>query len=143
MDTEQYPAQVFWSSEDQAFIAVAVDLPGSSAAGSTQAEALAELQIVIEGWVEAQTAVGNPVPSPSRPVAPSECNGKVLLRLPKWLHASLIKGAKIEGVSLNSHIMAMLAAAVGAKSSGHSTNAQGPLTFSGSPPQQTRAAQGF
>jgi antitoxin HicB len=134
MDTEHYPAQVFWSVEDQAFIAVAVDLPGSSALGSTQAEALSELQIVIEGWIEAQNAVGNPIPNPSRPAAPSECNGKLLLRLPRWLHASLVKGAKIEGVSLNSHIMAMLAAAVGAKSS-----ATGPVAVSGSAPQQTRS----
>jgi predicted RNase H-like HicB family nuclease len=132
MDTEHYPAQVFWSAEDQAFIAVAVDLPGSSAVGSTQAEALSELQIVIDGWIEAQNAVGNPIPSPSRPAAPSECNGKVLLRLPRWLHVSLVKGAKAEGVSLNSHIMAMLAAAVGAKCAGH-------VAVSGSAPQQSRS----
>lgn len=116
MDTERYPVQVFWSAEDQAFIAIAPDLPGSSAVGSTQAEAIAELQTAIEGWIEAQEAVGNPIPAPSEPPAPSEFNGKMLLRLPRWLHASLAKGAKAEGVSLNSHVMALLAAATGAKS---------------------------
>ena len=121
MQTELYPMQVFWSVDDQAFIAIAPDLPGSSAAGTTQVEALAELQIVIEGWIEAQTAVGNPIPPPSTLPVPPECNGKVLLRLPKWLHLSLLKGAKNEGVSLNSHVMALLAAAVGVKAAVSST----------------------
>lgn len=135
MDTEHYPAQVFWSADDQAFIAVAPDLPGSSAAGSTQVEALSELQIVIEGWIEAQRAVGNPIPPPSAPPAVSDCNGKVLLRLPRWLHANLIKGAKAEGVSLNSHVMALLAAAVGVKAPGAS-----PVAVSGTQRARSRIA---
>lgn len=117
MKTELYPARVFWSAEDQAFIAIAPDLPGSSAVGDTQAEALSELQTVIEGWIEAQQAMGNPVPAPSPPPLEPACSGKVLLRLPKWLHASLVSGAQGEGVSLNSHLIALLAAAVGARSS--------------------------
>jgi predicted RNase H-like HicB family nuclease len=64
--TQQYPAQVFWSDDDNAFIAVAPDLPGCSAVGDTQQEAIAELQDAIESWIEAQRAVGNPIPAPSR-----------------------------------------------------------------------------
>ena len=134
MDSEHYPAQIFWSADDEAYIAIAPDLPGSSAARSTQAEALAELQIVIEGWIEAQRAVGNPIPPPSAPPAVSDCNGKVLLRLPRWLHASLIKGAKSEGVSLNSHVMALLAAAVGVKAP-----SAAPVVVSKGEPQQPRS----
>lgn len=122
MATDRYPVHVFWSAEDQAFVAIAPDLPGSSAIGATQAEALAELETVIDGWIEAQNAVGNPIPPPSSHSKPQECSGRLLLRVPKWLHANLVKGARAEGVSLNSHIMAMLALSVGAKSAGTSAS---------------------
>ena len=38
-DTSRYPAYIFWSVEDEGFIAIAPDLPGCSAFGGTQAEA--------------------------------------------------------------------------------------------------------
>jgi predicted RNase H-like HicB family nuclease len=63
----RYPAQVFWSDEDEGFIAIALDLPGCSAFGETQQEALQELQTAIEAWIESAEAAGNPVPEPSRP----------------------------------------------------------------------------
>jgi predicted RNase H-like HicB family nuclease len=66
-DANRYPANVFWSEEDEGFIAVASDLPGCSAFGETQHEALAELQSAIVAWIEAARAAGNPIPDPSRP----------------------------------------------------------------------------
>jgi predicted RNase H-like HicB family nuclease len=66
-DTERYPAHVFWSDEDQGFIAIAPDLPGCSAFGETQAEALLQLHDAIRAWVKAARAAGNPIPKPSRP----------------------------------------------------------------------------
>jgi predicted RNase H-like HicB family nuclease len=65
MQTDHYPAHIFWSMDDQAFIAIAPDLPGCSAVGDTQAEALSELQDAIIGWCEAAKAAGNPIPAPS------------------------------------------------------------------------------
>jgi predicted RNase H-like HicB family nuclease len=66
-DTNRYPAQVFWSDEDEGFVAVATDLPGCSAFGDTQEEALAELRDAIEAWIEAAKSAGNAIPEPSRP----------------------------------------------------------------------------
>ena len=66
MQTDRYPAQIFWSIDDQAFIAIAPDLHGCSAVGDTQAEALAELQDAIEAWCEAARAAGNSIPEPSQ-----------------------------------------------------------------------------
>ena len=60
-----YPSRTFWSEEDQGFIAIAPDLPGSSAFGRTRAEADRELDRAIEAWIEAQVAAGNPIPEPS------------------------------------------------------------------------------
>jgi predicted RNase H-like HicB family nuclease len=64
----EYPSNVFWSDEDEGFVATAPDLPGCSAFGATQVQALAELHHAIDAWIEAATAAGNPVPQPSRPL---------------------------------------------------------------------------
>jgi antitoxin HicB len=69
IDTSRYPARVFWSNEDDGFIAEAIDLPGCSAFGETQGEAIAELQNAIKAWIAAATAAGNEVPQPRREVA--------------------------------------------------------------------------
>ena len=107
-DTKRYPANVFWSDEDEGFIAVASDLPGCSAFGETQHEALTELQSAIAAWIEAARAAGNPIPEPSQPAADSIYSGKILVRMPKSLHAELAQGAKREAVSLNQHIVFLL-----------------------------------
>jgi predicted RNase H-like HicB family nuclease len=48
IDAKHYPAQVFWSDDDNGFIALAPDLPGCSAFGETRGEALTELDDAIE-----------------------------------------------------------------------------------------------
>jgi predicted RNase H-like HicB family nuclease len=106
--TNRYPAQVFWSDDDEGFIAIAPDLPGCSAFGSTQYEALTELQTAVEAWIEATLAAGNPVPEPSRPSSDHGFSGKLLLRMPRALHARLAQGAKSENVSLNQYINFLL-----------------------------------
>jgi predicted RNase H-like HicB family nuclease len=61
-EAQRYPAHVFWSEEDEGYIALAIDLPGCSAFGDTRSEALAELQDAIAAWIEAQRLAGNFVP---------------------------------------------------------------------------------
>jgi predicted RNase H-like HicB family nuclease len=106
MDTSRYPSGVFWSDEDEGFIATAQDLPGCSAFGETQEEAIRELQDAITAWVAAAKAAGNPVPTPS--VRP-EFSGKFVVRVPKTLHASLVRQAKLEESSLNQYVVYLLA----------------------------------
>lgn len=104
----RYPIEVFWSDEDEGFIAIAPDLPGASAWGKTEAKAIAELHAVIELWIKAARKVGNPVPKPSDR---SDVNysGKFLMRVPKRLHAELAHTAKSQGVSLNQYVLYVLA----------------------------------
>jgi predicted RNase H-like HicB family nuclease len=61
----RYEVDLFWSDEDQAFLAEVPDLPGSMAHGSTHEEALAVIQEAIAGWVEVAREAGQPVPVPS------------------------------------------------------------------------------
>lgn len=107
-ETSRFPAHVFWSDEDEGYIAVAPDLPGCSAFGPSQQEALAELQDAIASWIEAARAAGNPIPRPSMPSELANYSGKVLVRMPKSLHAQIAKQARSEGVSLNQHIVFLL-----------------------------------
>ena len=107
-DASRYPSNVFWSDEDAGYIATAPDLPGCSAIGETQQEALAELQNAIAAWTDAARAAGNPIPPPSQPSEEANYSGKVLVRMPKSLHAQLAKQAKKNDVSLNQHIVFLL-----------------------------------
>jgi len=68
-DSSRYPAYIFWSVEDEGFIALAPDLPGCSAFGGTQAEALRELQGAITAWRKAAAKAGHPIPPPSNPAS--------------------------------------------------------------------------
>jgi predicted RNase H-like HicB family nuclease len=112
MSAERYPASVFWSNEDEGYIAVAPDLPGCSAFGGTATDALNELIPAIEAWIEAALAAGNPVPAPSDPASDPVASGKLLARLPRSLHATLIRMARIEGTSLNQLVVYLLAGGV-------------------------------
>jgi antitoxin HicB len=112
----RYPKHVFWSDEDEGFIALAPDLAGASAFGETEAEAVAELDQAIDAWVEAARAAGNAVPAPSRPAAAGLPSGKVLVRMPKGLHQRAALCAEREDVSLNQFIVVCIAEAVGERS---------------------------
>jgi antitoxin HicB len=107
-EARQYPAQVFWNEDDQGFIALAPDLPGCSAFGVTQAEALAELEQAINAWIEAMRAAGNPIPEPSQIKPTQKYSGKFLVRVPSQLHAELATQARTEGASLNQYVLFLL-----------------------------------
>jgi len=111
----KYPKQVFWSDEDEGYIAIAPDLPGSSAFGETESEALQELDDAIEGWIAAAKAVGNPVPPPSN--LDKQHSEKLLVRMPRSLHRELATGDDRDGVSLNQYVVFLLSKGTGSVSS--------------------------
>ncbi len=113
---ERYPLEVFWSDEDEGFIATAPDLPGCSAFGSSGEEALAELKTAMLAWIEAAQKAGNPIPAPSRRAEESQYSGKFLARVPKSLHRQLAEAAKQESVSLNQYVVFLLGQACAARS---------------------------
>jgi len=53
-----------WSKEDKAYLARVVHLPGCMADGKTKAEALENVQLAIEEWIETVKEMGYPVPPP-------------------------------------------------------------------------------
>ncbi len=60
----KYEIILYWSIEDDAFIAEVPELPGCAADGVTRQEALANAEVVIAEWVEAARELGRPIPEP-------------------------------------------------------------------------------
>jgi predicted RNase H-like HicB family nuclease len=60
----KYEIILYWSSEDDAFIAEVPELPGCAADGSTRQEALANVELVITEWLETARELGRPIPQP-------------------------------------------------------------------------------
>jgi predicted RNase H-like HicB family nuclease len=60
----KYEVIIYWSDEDQAFIAEVPELPGCAADGETYQEALANAEVVIQEWLETARDLGRPIPTP-------------------------------------------------------------------------------
>jgi predicted RNase H-like HicB family nuclease len=64
MTDPRYEVILYWSSEDDAFIAEVPELPGCAADGESYQEALGNVQVVIEEWLETARELGRSVPEP-------------------------------------------------------------------------------
>ena len=64
MSELKYTIEIFYSEEDGGYIAVVPELPGCSAFGVTLEEALKEVKIAIELWIEAAKKEGREIPKP-------------------------------------------------------------------------------
>lgn len=60
----RYKVIIYWSKEDQAFIAEVLELPGCAADGATYQEALANLEVVIKERIETAKELKRPIPKP-------------------------------------------------------------------------------
>jgi predicted RNase H-like HicB family nuclease len=60
----RYEVIIYWSDEDQAFIAEIPELPGCAADGATYQEAMANAEVVIREWIDTALELGRTVPEP-------------------------------------------------------------------------------
>jgi predicted RNase H-like HicB family nuclease len=60
----RYEVIIYWSDEDGAFLAEVPELAGCMADGETYAEALANVETVIQEWIQTAEHHGRPVPTP-------------------------------------------------------------------------------
>jgi len=60
----KYEIIIYWSEEDNAFIAEAPELPGCAADGSTYTEALANIDVIMQEWIDTAAELGRAIPEP-------------------------------------------------------------------------------
>ncbi len=60
----KYEVIIYWSQEDEAFIAEVPELPGCASDGKTYQQALANVEIVIREWIETAKELGRAIPAP-------------------------------------------------------------------------------
>jgi predicted RNase H-like HicB family nuclease len=60
----RYEVIIYWSDDDQAFIAEVPELPGCRADGATHREALTNVEDIIREWIETARERGRPSPEP-------------------------------------------------------------------------------
>lgn len=108
-----YTIRVVHDRDDEGhegFVASVEELPGVLTQGDSIEEAVAQIRNAMVGWISVALEDGLEIPEPRDPNAYS---GRFLLRVPKSLHAELARQAELEGVSLNTYVMAALAQAAG------------------------------
>lgn len=60
----KYEIHIFWSQEDEAYIAEVPELDGCMADGNTYSEAVKNVEVVIQEWIETAIELGREVPKP-------------------------------------------------------------------------------
>ncbi|MGD1960627.1 MAG: type II toxin-antitoxin system HicB family antitoxin [Fulvivirga sp.] len=64
MSNSKYEIIIYWSSDDDAFIAEVPELAGCMADGQTSIEALNNVQTVIQEWLETAEKLNREIPKP-------------------------------------------------------------------------------
>lgn len=90
---------------EEGYLATAPELPGCVSAGETPDEALRMLRDAMATWIEAAVVAYDPVPEP----AEERYSGRLLLRMPKSMHARLAEQARRDNVSINQCTVQLLA----------------------------------
>jgi predicted RNase H-like HicB family nuclease len=64
MNSYKYEIIIYWSEEDQSFIAEVPELSGCMSDGKTYSEALSNVELIIEEWIETAKDLGREIPKP-------------------------------------------------------------------------------
>lgn len=65
-NSDNYEIVIFYSAEEHAYVAEAPNLTGCVADGKTYAEALANVDVVINKWMKTAKSKGKPLPKHRR-----------------------------------------------------------------------------
>lgn len=97
--------------EGGGWLAEVPDLPGCMSDGETPEEAVRNVKDAIQEWIVAARDMGRDIPQPDETRETIEYSGRLSLRLPKSLHAELVRNANREGVSVNQYVLYLVSAA--------------------------------
>ena len=65
----RYEFIIYWSKADESFIVEVPELPGCMADGATYEEAIANVQTVVQEWIETARSLGRAIPEPKGKLA--------------------------------------------------------------------------
>ena len=105
---KRYLKIVEWSAEDRCYVGSAPPLIGQSCHGPSEADVLAQLQTIVEEWVETLIKEGKPLPAST---ANRKFSGKFVVRLSPEIHRKVALKAMARGDSLNQYVAETLAEA--------------------------------
>lgn len=63
-NSHKYEIIIYWSKEDEAYIAEVPELAGCAADGENYQEAVSNVEVVINEWIETAKSKGREIPSP-------------------------------------------------------------------------------
>ncbi len=63
-NSHKYEIIIYWSKEDEAYIAEAPELAGCAADGETYQEAVSNVEVIIDEWIETAKLKGREIPQP-------------------------------------------------------------------------------
>ena len=95
---EQYLYSVGWSEEDAAFVARVAEFPSLAAHGDTLENALCEIKTVVGFVLQDLAETGEDIPEP---FGTRTFSGRLVLRMPVYMHRKLALESMQQGVSLN------------------------------------------
>ncbi|SRR6266478_1894662 len=108
----KYPIELI--ETDEGVVVSHPDLPGCHSFGDTISDAIKNLDEVRLLWLEGYFKAHGSAPEPRDD---EDYSGKFVLRVPKWLHRTLEKTARQEGISLNQLAVSLLSRGVTDKTS--------------------------
>ncbi len=106
-----YPVVVY-PAEEGGYVAEIEELPGCITQGETIDEVMEFIEDAKRAWMEVEYEEGADIPLPS---SEETYSGRLLVRLPKYLHRRLAQQAVREETSLNQYIVSLLSGGLGAR----------------------------
>jgi len=64
MSKYKYEVIIYWSDDDNAYIAEVPELAGCMSDGDTYEKALQNIQVIIDEWIETAKSLGREIPTP-------------------------------------------------------------------------------
>ena len=100
-----YTYKIRWSASDKEFVGLCIEFPSISWLAEDEISALKGIKKLVEDIVNDLKESGEPVP---QALCEKKYSGKIMLRIPPFVHQELALNAKEQGVSMNRLISSKL-----------------------------------
>ena len=107
-----YSRMFVYDDDVESYGAAILEFTGCVSMGATVAEANKNLDEAAKSWIVASLDMGNTIPEP-RETSNDDYNGRILLRVPRYIHAKAVRYAALENTSLNQFILSALCLQLG------------------------------